>query len=65
VSEPEPLDASQLDLELMRKIDVVCRRFEAAWRAGARPPFDSYLAEVRDQGRPAPRAKLEAMEREL
>ncbi len=65
VSEPEPLDASQLDLELMRKIDVVCLRFEAAWRAGALPPFDSYLAEVRDQGRSALRAKLEAMEREL
>jgi len=65
VSETEPLDASQLDLESMRRIDVVCRRSEAAWRAGARPPFDSYLAEARDQGRPALRAKLEAMEREL
>jgi hypothetical protein len=65
VSEPEPLGASQLDVELIRQIDVVCRRFEADWRAGARPPFDSYLAEVPDQARSALRVELEAMEREL
>jgi hypothetical protein len=65
VSEPEPLGASQLDVELIRQIDVVCRRFEADWRAGARPPFDLYLAEVPDQARSALRVELEAREREL
>ncbi len=65
VNEPEPLGASQLDVDLMRQIDAVCRRFEADWRAGARPPFDSYLAEVHDQARAALQAELEAMEREL
>jgi WD40 repeat protein len=49
----------------MRQIDVVCRRFEADWRAGARPPFDCYLAEVPDQARSALRVELEALEREL
>ncbi len=65
MSEPEPLGASQIDVELMRQIDAVCRRFEADWRAGARPPVDSYLAKVPDEGRPALRAELEALEREL
>ena len=65
MSEPEPIDASQLDVELMRQIDAVCRRFEVDWRAGARPPFDSYLAEAPDHARPALRAELEALEREL
>jgi serine/threonine protein kinase len=65
VSKPEPLGVSQLDVELMRQIDAVCRRFEADWRAGGRPPFDSYLAEVPDQANPALRAQLQAIEREL
>ena len=65
MSEPEPSGASQLEVELMRQIDAVCRRFEADWRAGARPPFDSYLAEVPDQARPALRTELEALDREL
>ena len=58
MSEPEPLGASQLDVELMRQIDAVCRRFEADWRAGARPPVDPYLAEVPDEARPTLRAEL-------
>jgi len=65
VSEPQPNDASQLDVELMRQIDAVRRRFEADWRAGARPPFDSYQAEVPEQARPGLRGELETLEREL
>jgi WD40 repeat protein len=65
VSESEPLGASQLDVELMRQIDAVCRRFEADWRAGPRPPVDSYLAEVPDEARPGLRGELESLEREL
>jgi WD40 repeat protein/serine/threonine protein kinase len=49
----------------MRQIDAVCRRFEADWRAGARPSFDTYLAEVPDEASAALRAELEALEREL
>ena len=52
MNEPEPLDASQLDIELMRQIDAVCRRFEGDWLAGARRPLDDYLAGVPDQGQP-------------
>ena len=65
MNEPEPLDASQLDIDLMRQIDAICRRFEADWRAGARRPLDNYLADVPDETRAALRAELEALEREL
>jgi WD40 repeat protein len=65
VSELEPLGASQLDIELLRQIDAICRRFEGDWRAGARHPLDDYVAEVPEKARPALRAELEALEREL
>ena len=54
-----------LDIGLARQIDEVCRRFEAAWRARCQPRIDDYLVDVVDEGRPALRAELEALEREL
>jgi eukaryotic-like serine/threonine-protein kinase len=54
-----------LDIGLARQIDEVCRRFEAAWRAGCQPRIDDYLVDVVDEGRPALRAELEALERDL
>jgi Protein kinase domain len=54
-----------LDIDLARRIDEVCRCFEADRRAGRRPRVEDYLAEVSDEGRAALRAELEALEREL
>ena len=54
-----------LDIDVARRIDEVCRRFEAGWRAGSRPRVEDYLAEVPEAGRAALRAELEALEREL
>jgi hypothetical protein len=54
-----------LDMDLARRIDEVCRRFEAAWREGRQPRIDDYLVDVLDEGRLALRAELEALEREL
>jgi hypothetical protein len=54
-----------LDIGLARQIDEICRRFEAAWRAGCQPRIDDYLVEVVDEGRPALLAELEALERDL
>ena len=34
-----------LPLALERRVDAACRRFEAAWRAGARPHLEDYLAD--------------------
>jgi WD40 repeat protein/tetratricopeptide (TPR) repeat protein len=56
---------SGLDLDLARQVDAVCRRFEADWREGARPPIDSYLSQVPEPARKGLRAELEALEREL
>ena len=54
-----------LDIDLARRIDEVCRRFEADWREGRQPRIEDYLVDVPDEGRPALRAELEALEREL
>ncbi len=51
-----------LDIEMARRIDKVCRRFEADWRAGAEPGIEDYVVDVSHQGRPALRAELEALE---
>jgi len=54
-----------LDIDMARQIDVVCRRFEAEWRAGCQPHVEDYLLDVSDEGRPALGAELEGLEREL
>ena len=54
-----------LDIDMARRIAAVCRRFEADWRGGERPPLDDYLADVPAEGRPALRAELKVLEREL
>ncbi len=54
-----------LSLELARRIDAVCRRFEADWRAGGSPRIEDYAADVPDEGRVALRAELVALEHEL
>ena len=41
-----------LDIDLARRIDEVCRRFEAGWRDGRRPRIEDYLGEVPDEGAP-------------
>jgi len=58
VSEPEPLAPSQFNVELLRQIDAVCRRFEADRRAGRFSAIGDYLGEVPEEGHPALRAEL-------
>jgi serine/threonine protein kinase len=54
-----------LDIDLARRIEEVCRRFEADWRERRRPRVENYLGDVPDEGHPALRAELSALEREL
>ncbi len=54
-----------IEIDLARRIDAVCRQFEADWRDGCEPRIDDYLVAVSDDGRSALRAELEALEREL
>jgi hypothetical protein len=56
---------SGLDIDLVRRIDAACRRFEADVREGRQPRIDDYLVDVPDDGCPALRAELSALEREL
>jgi WD40 repeat protein/predicted Ser/Thr protein kinase len=59
----EGMDA--LDLDVARRIDAACRRFEADWRAGRSPAIGDYLGEVPEPGRPALEAELEGLMDEL
>ena len=54
-----------LDVNLARRIDEVCRRFETEWRQGRQPRIEDFLVDVPHQGLPALRAELEALVREL
>jgi hypothetical protein len=54
-----------LDLDLVRRIDAVCRRFEADYRAGKSPVIADYLAEIPKVGRSALRSELIGLEQEL
>jgi eukaryotic-like serine/threonine-protein kinase len=54
-----------LEINLARRLDEVCRRFEADWREGRQPRIEDYLVDISHEGRPALRAELEALERQL
>ena len=54
-----------LDLDLVRRIDAVCRRFEADYHAGKSPVIADYLGEVPEAGRSALRSELIGLEREM
>jgi WD40 repeat protein len=56
---------SGFDIELVRRIDAACRRFEADWRQHRQTRVEDYLAELPDEGRAAARVELEALAREL
>ena len=53
------------EIDLARRIDEVCRRFEVELREGRQPRIEDYLVDISDEGRPALRAELEALESEL
>ena len=44
MNQPTGTRFDELDLEIERRIDAICRRFESDWRAGKRPPIGDYLA---------------------
>ena len=65
MSNPMDSNVAGLDLDTARRIDVICRRFEADWREGRQSPVNDYLGEIPEQGRLALRNKLDALEKEL
>jgi eukaryotic-like serine/threonine-protein kinase len=65
MSDRPSLNLDGLDIDLVRRIDDVCRQLEADVREGRQRRIDDYLADVPDERRPALRAELSALEREL
>ena len=57
---------SSFDIDIARRIDAICRQFEADWRGGRRPRVEDYPDDgLGNEIRPALLAELEALEREL
>jgi tetratricopeptide (TPR) repeat protein len=54
-----------LDIELARRIDAVCRRFEADWRAGRHPRIEDYLSDFAPERQAALQTELEALMHKL
>ncbi len=50
---------------MVRRIDVICRRFEAEWWEGRQECVENYLEAVPEEVREALRAELTALDREL
>src|SRR5262245_57247264 len=53
MSDPSPAGHDAPSRDLAWRVDGLCDRFEAAWRAGERPRIEDYLAELPAGGRPA------------
>jgi len=60
----QPFDES-VRLTVAQRIDSVCDRFEADWKAGRRQPVESYLSDVTPAERDALQAALLAVQEEL
>ena len=54
-----------MEIDLARRIDEVCRRFEEDVREGRRSRIEDYLVDMPGDGRLALQSELEALEREL
>jgi serine/threonine-protein kinase len=53
VSQPTPTDLDALPVELVRHLDQLCNRFEAAWRGGVPPRIEDFLEQAAAAARPA------------
>jgi tetratricopeptide (TPR) repeat protein len=58
-------DLGALDAETARRIDTVCRQFEADWKAGHRPSIDQYVEDFPQDCLDRLRAALLALARDM
>ncbi len=65
MSDAHPDDQETPKVDLARRVDAICRRFEGDWRAGRIPAISDYLGEIAEEGQGILRAELEALESEL
>ena len=50
MSDATPTEEGNRSPSLGGRVEEVCDRFEAAWKAGRRPPIEDYLGEVPEAG---------------
>src|SRR6516164_5114190 len=62
MSEPDCPRKSRLPLEVARRLDPLCDRFEDDWLAGRRPRLEEFLDRVPPADRPALLAELLGLE---
>jgi serine/threonine-protein kinase len=65
MGDPAKDSLARLEIDLVRRIDEVCRRFETDWRAGHQPRVEEYFGEFTGDARAALAAELEALQSEL
>ena len=65
MSDPARDNLSALDIDLARRIDEVCRRFEADWREGRQPRLEEYFGEFTGDAQASLATELEALQAEL
>lgn len=54
-----------LSVDLLRRIDAACDRFEESWRSGAMPRIKDYLAPFQQEERPSLLEALQSLQHEL
>ena len=53
MSDATPTEEGNRSPSLGGRVEAMCDRFEAAWKAGRRPPIEDYLGEVPEAGQTA------------
>jgi WD40 repeat protein len=65
MSDPAKESLAGLDIDVARRIDEICRRFEADWRAGHQPRVEDYFGGFTGDARASLALELEALQSEL
>jgi serine/threonine protein kinase len=58
MKEPRPPTLQELPVELVRRVEAICTRFEQAWAAGGRPELEEHLQQAPAEARPVLLAEL-------
>jgi WD40 repeat protein len=62
MSAEHPADPKSMSLAVASLVEVVCQRFEAAWKAGQRPGIEGYLKDAQEAARSALLRELVALD---
>src|SRR5262245_2584644 len=65
MNDDQPRQRQAKKVAIERQVDAICRRFEAAWRAGENPHIELRIEDIDEPGRAVLVCELIALEREL